>query len=42
MKIGIVVAMQKELDPFLQGKEVTQEQIKNFPHHRDLLTALII
>lgn len=30
MKIGIVVAMQKELDPFLQGKEVTQEKIKNF------------
>lgn len=30
MKIGIVVAMQKELDPFLQGKHFTQEQIKNF------------
>ena len=30
MKIGIVVAMQKELDPFLQGKEFCYEQVKNF------------
>ena len=30
MKIGIVVAMQKELDPFLQNKHVVVEKVHNF------------
>lgn len=34
MKIGIVVAMQKELDPFLQGKQVQVEKVHNFTVHK--------
>lgn len=39
MKIGIVVAMQKELDPFLQGKQVTTEMVHNFTVYKFDMTG---